>query len=95
MQTWPDFLNALILRFGTSLYDDPKAALKELKQTSTVTEYQTQFEELSTKVTGLSEQWLISFFVAGLHDQLKCTLLLAQPATYYQTVLLENYMNKS
>lgn len=32
---------------------------------------------------GLNEQWLISFFVARLHDQLKCELLLAQPSTFY------------
>lgn len=88
MQTWPEFLNALLLRFGTSLYDDPKAALKELRQNSTVTEYQTQFEEISTKVTGLSEQWLVSFFIAKLQDQLKCELLLAQPTSYYQVVSL-------
>lgn len=40
-QTWPKFLNAFLLRFWTSLYDDPKAALKELKHTDTVTKYQT------------------------------------------------------
>lgn len=47
---------------------DPKGALKELKQVNTVAEYQSQFEVLFTKVTRLSEQWLISFFVAGLQD---------------------------
>lgn len=67
----------VITSFGTSLYDDPKAVLKELKQVSTVMEYQTQFEEISTKVNGLSEAWLVSFFIAGLQDQLKCELLLA------------------
>lgn len=66
VQTWPEFLNALILRFRTSLYDDPKAAFKELRQSGTMTEYQAQFEEISTKVTGLSEKWLISYFIAGL-----------------------------
>lgn len=88
VQTWPEFLNALLLHFGASLYDDPKAALKELRQVSTVTEYQMQFEELSTKVIGLSEQWLVSFFIVGLQDQLKCELLLAQTTSYYQAVSL-------
>lgn len=31
VQTRNEFHNALLLRFGTSLYEDPKAALKELK----------------------------------------------------------------
>lgn len=70
------------------MYDDPKAALKELKQINMVSEYQTKFEELSTKVMGLSEAWLISFFIAGLQDHLKCELLLAQPKTYYQAISL-------
>lgn len=88
VQSWTEFLTALQLRFGTSLYDDPKAALKELKQTATVSEYQSKFEEISTKVTGLGESWLVSFFIAGLNDHLKCDLLLAQPGTYYQAVSL-------
>lgn len=88
VQTWNEFLTALQLMFGTSLYDDPKAALKELKQTSTIAEYQSMFEDISMKVTRLSEQWLISLFIAGLQEQLKCELLLAQPETYYQAVSL-------
>lgn len=88
VQNWNEFLTALQLRFGTSLYDDPKAALKELKQTATVSEYQSKFEEISTKVTRLSESWLISFFIVGLNDHLKCELLLAQSSMYYQAVSL-------
>lgn len=56
VQNWVEFLKALLLRFGSTLYDDPKATLKELKQTRSVVEYQTQFKEISTRVTGLSEQ---------------------------------------
>lgn len=66
VHNWNEFLTTLLLRFGTFIFDDPKAALKELKQTSTVVEYQTKFEELSTKVMGQSEQWLVSFFITGL-----------------------------
>lgn len=88
VHTWNKFLVALQLRFGTSLYDDPKTAVKELKQTNIVSEYQAKFEELSTEVTGLSEVWLISFFVAGLQDHLKCEILLAQPSSYYHAISL-------
>ncbi|KAF7831702.1 putative nucleotidyltransferase, Ribonuclease H [Senna tora] len=31
LKSWKDFLDALLLWFGTSLYDDPKAALKDVK----------------------------------------------------------------
>ncbi|KAF7811847.1 Transposon Ty3-G Gag-Pol polyprotein [Senna tora] len=88
VQGWDEFLKALLLRFGKTLFDDPKAALKELKQTAFVAEYQAAFESLSIKVTGLSEQWLVSFFVVGLQDHLKCEVILAQPDSYYQAVSL-------
>jgi len=85
-QTWEQFLQGLRLRFGANLYHDPRTALKELKQTTSVGEYQSQFEELSNQVTGLMEQWLVSFFIAGLNDHLKYDMLLAQPVTYASAV---------
>lgn len=61
--TWEAFLTTPLLRFGTTLYEHPQAALKELKQTNIVAEYQSQFEDTSMKLTGLSEPWLISFLL--------------------------------
>nr|KYP36924.1 hypothetical protein KK1_041913 [Cajanus cajan] len=87
-QDWKIFADALYKRFGSNLYTNPQEALKELKQEGTVKEYQTQFEALSTRVTGLTEQWLINFFVAGLNDYLKCQLRLAKPPTYHEAVAL-------
>jgi len=85
-QTWEQYLEGLRLRFGANLYHDPRTALKELKQTTYVGEYQSQFEELSNQVTGLTEQWLVSFFITGLNDHLKYDLLLAQPVSYASAV---------
>ena len=85
---WLVFVDALQKRFGTNLYTNPQEALKELKQQGTVADYQNQFEALSTRVTGLSEQWLISFFVTGLNDYLKCQLRLAKPTSYHDAVAL-------
>nr|KYP73805.1 hypothetical protein KK1_006461 [Cajanus cajan] len=87
-QDWLVFVDALYKRFGTDLYTNPQEALKELKQQGTVADYQNQFEALSTKVTGLSDQWLIIFFVAGLNDYLKCQLRLAKPTSYHEAVSL-------
>ncbi|GAU26218.1 hypothetical protein TSUD_354400 [Trifolium subterraneum] len=46
--TWTTFLHALEIRFAPSQYADPKGALFKLSQTTTVKEYQTQFESLRT-----------------------------------------------
>ena len=44
--SWEKYIRELSSRFGDFLYDDPMGELKELKQGSTVPEYQEQFEEL-------------------------------------------------
>ena len=85
---WVIFSEVVRKRFGTSLFENPQEALKELRQTGTVAEYQSQFEALSTRVQGLSEAWLVSFFVAGLEDHLKCQLRLAKPSTFPEAVAL-------
>nr|KYP38539.1 hypothetical protein KK1_040202 [Cajanus cajan] len=54
-QDWGVFVQAMHHRFRSNLYDNPQEALKELKQTGSVAEYQSQFEKLSTKVSGLFE----------------------------------------
>ncbi|KAF7843550.1 ankyrin repeat-containing protein [Senna tora] len=88
ISTWSAFLESLLFRFSSTLYDDARGALKQVVQVSTLDEYQAAFETISTKVTGLSEEWLISFFVFGLKTHLRCEVLLAQPTTYYQAVSL-------
>lgn len=82
------------LRFGSTLYEDSKAVLMDLKQTETVSKYQAQFEELSMKVNDLAEHWLISFYIARLEDDLRCELLLAQPTTYYQVISMAKLHEK-
>ncbi|XP_042520829.1 uncharacterized protein LOC122094175 [Macadamia integrifolia] len=59
---WSQFLDALMTRFGPSLYEDYKGAPSKLVQESTVSDYQSIFEALSMKswkvfvVTGESHQ---------------------------------------
>ncbi|KAF7813177.1 retrotransposon-related protein [Senna tora] len=83
---WNSFLSALRLRFGDSLYEDPKQALKELMQLNTVEEYQSEFETIVNKAIGLAKDWLISFFIGGLKEYIKSEVVLAKPTTYYETV---------
>ena len=51
-------------------------------------DYQTKLEDLSTKVYGLSEQLLISFFISGLKSEIKRELLVAQPQSLLQGMAL-------
>ncbi|KAF7801223.1 Retrovirus-related Pol polyprotein [Senna tora] len=63
VKTCSPFYQAIKLRFGGTLYEDPKLAMKELQQTGTVEEYQAAFEKLSTKIlkTPLSKSGVNSY----------------------------------
>ncbi|KAF7812849.1 Ty3/gypsy retrotransposon protein [Senna tora] len=91
---WESFLVALRLRFGDSLYNDPRQALKELKQEGTVEEYQGQFETIANKATALQEEWLISFFIGGLKDYLKYEVKLSKPTSYYEAVSMAKMLEE-
>jgi hypothetical protein len=64
--TWPFFLQALESRFAPSLYEDPKGAIFKLYQTSSVREYQTQFEALANRIMGLPPPFHLGCFISGL-----------------------------
>jgi hypothetical protein len=66
VRSWEEFVVALKIRFAPSAYDDPAGAFTKLQQTSTVDEYQSQFEVLSNRIPGLSEEFRVSSFVSGL-----------------------------
>ncbi|GAV92280.1 hypothetical protein CFOL_v3_35661, partial [Cephalotus follicularis] len=63
-------------------------------QTTTIDEYQNQFEKLSNKVIGLSEDWFISTFVSGLWTELRRKLLVAQPVSLMQAMSLAKMQEK-
>lgn len=53
LRSWPNLLHSLHTRFSPSQFDDPQDALFKLTQTSSVREYQCQFENLCNPVVGL------------------------------------------
>jgi hypothetical protein len=60
LHSWPAFLHALEMRFAPSQYEDPKGALFKLCQTTTVREYQKDFESLANRITELPPQFYLS-----------------------------------
>ncbi|GKE78358.1 ty3-gypsy retrotransposon protein, partial [Tanacetum coccineum] len=79
--TWEDFVKSVQNRFGPCKYEDPQGALSKLLQTGTVAQYQSEFEKLMNRVTGISENLLISFYVSGLKPNLQRELLVAKPTS--------------
>ncbi|GKC64326.1 retrotransposon gag protein [Tanacetum coccineum] len=86
LTTWEAFTRALETRFGPSSYDNHQAALFKLKQTSTVTAYQTEFERLSNCVVGLPPEALLNCFLSGLRQDIQQELSILRPHTITQAI---------
>ena len=86
--TWKDFLVKLKNRFRPSLFEDHQGALSKLIQSSSVAEFQFDFENLMSKVIGISEPLLISFFITGLKPEIRKELLFSQPSTCMETFVM-------
>ncbi|KAA8549923.1 hypothetical protein F0562_001607 [Nyssa sinensis] len=78
---WGDFVEALRTKFGPSAYEDPVGAFTKLRQTGSVEDYQTAFEILSNKISGVSEEFRISTFLSGLKDELRIIVTMFKPNT--------------
>ncbi|XP_077219649.1 uncharacterized protein LOC143853808 [Tasmannia lanceolata] len=86
IHSWKGFLDAICLRFGPSLSQNPKGALAKIHQKTSVEEYQSRFEDLSNTVSGLPESFLVSFFISGLKLELRRELQVLQPTSLLQTI---------
>nr|GMD63279.1 Transposon Ty3-G Gag-Pol polyprotein [Ipomoea batatas] len=88
LTTWENFQRQVELRFGPSRFEDYQGKLSKLLQRTTVTEYQSEFEYLMNKVTGISESILISMFIAGLKSHIRRELQRARPTSLMETFAL-------
>lgn len=88
LSSWPEFIDGLLQCFGTSLYEDHHGALSKLTQTSTVAEFQTQFEEIMNRVSGVPENLLISFFLSGLRPDVRREMSIVKPTSLMESFSL-------
>ncbi|KAL5767981.1 hypothetical protein ACOSQ2_014764 [Xanthoceras sorbifolium] len=79
--SWDEFMRSILHRFGPTDYDDPSEAFPCLKQTTTVVDYQNDFERFSHRVDDLPENFLIGCFIAGLKDDIRLDVRVRQPRT--------------
>lgn len=81
VRSWEDFVVALKVRFSPSAFDDPVGDFTKLKQSSSVEEYQSHFEILSIRITGLREEFRVNTFLSGLKDELRIVVTMLTPTT--------------
>lgn len=79
-----EFSKGLIIGFSPAKFKDHAVTLEilkscELRQTSTLREYQSRFERLANQNDGLPESFLVSCFVSGLKDETRLDVQLFIP----------------
>ncbi|KAL0367203.1 UNVERIFIED_CONTAM: hypothetical protein Sradi_3610400 [Sesamum radiatum] len=72
LTTWHAFTHALELRFGPTTYDNHQAELFKLRQTTTIADYQLQFERLCNCVVGLSLDAILNCFLSVGYSTRAC-----------------------
>ncbi|KAJ0917862.1 putative retrotransposon gag domain-containing protein [Helianthus annuus] len=82
--TWPEFSRALELRFGPSDYENHKAALFKLKQTTSVVAYQAEFERLCNCITSLPTEALLNCYLSSLKPDILAELSILKPTSLHQ-----------
>ncbi|OMO53426.1 Retrotransposon gag protein [Corchorus olitorius] len=78
---WNSFTRALELQFGPSSFQNPQAALFKLKQFGIVAQYQREFEIVANRVSGLTEEHLLNYFVSGLKPNIQTEVVIQCPTT--------------
>lgn len=74
------------LHFGPSTFENHQAALFKLRQTSSVMDYQQQFEALSNQVMGLTPELFLNCFISGLRQDIQREIVVHHPYTLPQAM---------
>ena len=91
---WPTFLAEQSARFVASLIDNIEGLLSKLTQTSTMLDYEEQFEALSGRVTGFSPTFLLSRFISVLKSSIRYEVEFLQPSFLTMAVRLAYLQEK-
>lgn len=71
IQNWEGFVQAFLIRFGPSSYNDPMEMLIRLRQFGSVETYKSQFEALSNRLRSLIKSYKLSCFLSELKDKIR------------------------
>jgi len=84
--TWAEFVKLANNCFGPPLRSNPFGELVQLRRTSTVADYQSQFLTLLARCEEVTETQQIDIFTAGLRNPLRTDVELQKPATLEDAV---------
>ncbi|VFQ65141.1 unnamed protein product [Cuscuta campestris] len=84
--TWGELTQAVLQRFGPTDFEDPSGALSHLTQTTIVAAYTESFEQLSHRVDGLPEPFLIGCYIAGLKEEIQYDVKVKKPKNLSEAI---------
>ncbi|XP_047954027.1 uncharacterized protein LOC125200430, partial [Salvia hispanica] len=87
-RTWDEFLIAVKHHFDPDIYIDHLGTLATLRQTGSIEAYQTAFEDTMQRLSNVSDDTLMSLFIAGLRDPIKKDLLTRRPSSLNEAFAL-------
>lgn len=90
---WPFYKTLLKERFEEVL-NDPIAELKALQETDSIVDYHGKFELIQTRFK-LSEEYLVSAYLAGLRVDTQMHIRMFQPQTVRQCLMLGRLYEKA
>ena len=88
LPTWNALTRAIEEQYGPTQFDNPRAQLFKLGQTTSVVQYHTAFMTLTNRVMGLSDEALMDCFVSGLKVEIRKEVLAREPNTLNRAVAL-------
>ena len=88
LSNWNKFVEDLSARFSPSGYEDVQGMLSKLTQSSSVAQYQSEFEMLSNRIQGLPDSFLISCFISGLKPALRRDVQISRPKSMMDAIWL-------
>ena len=85
---WLALCTAIQVQFGPSPFDNPKADLFKLTQTSTVVDYYGSFTKLANQSYGLYDTMLLDYFLGDLLPHLEKEVIPRAPYSLLQAMSL-------
>ncbi|XP_061356472.1 uncharacterized protein LOC133300905 [Gastrolobium bilobum] len=79
LPNWPALFTAMQRRFGPSEFEDPAVSLANLRQQTTVSDFQANFEIIASRTPGLSPTLKRALFIAGLKPHIRRPVLVQRP----------------
>lgn len=90
LSTWVNFVDAVVRKFTKLHYQLPGGKLSKLVQTGTVAEYQSMFEEMCTRVLGLTEYFILEMYISGLKEDIQADVVMGKPADIHEAFELSS-----